>query len=797
MSELFGSLGRGVVRLRWVIVVAWVVGTVAAVHELPSMSSQVDDDNRAFLPASAPINRAAALAQPLAGSTQLAQVPLVAVAEGRALDASDEAYLTRLSRRLAQTPSVTQVLFIGISPDRRAVQILARSSRSYLDQSGDQQLIDGLQNVVVSTPAPPGIEVHLSGQLATNVANQRASARTQSLTQTLTILFILVLLLVIFRALLAPILTLLPALLALLLSEALIGGLGNVGLKISSVTPLLLIVLVLGAGTDYGLFLVFRVREELQVSVDPRQAVSRALAKVGESITASGATVVVALLSLAFADFGVYRDLGPPLALGIGIMILAGLTLVPALLAIFGRAVFWPAHALASGPARPVGWWGTVAARLVRRPGVSLSIGVGALGLLALATLGFEPGGFSTGLAAPPASDAAAGNAAVAAHFPQTTQNPTNLLFRFSTSAWSDPDEVVRAQRVLASARPFSHLAGPFNANGGSLGPAELVALHARLGPARDLPELPPSGLGVSVSEYNAYRATALFVSADGHTVQFEAGLRAGDPGSTAALDAVPSMRLAVASAARASGASASGVAGEAPALYDVSATSDADLGKIIPIAVLAIGLVLALVLRSLVAPIYLILSVVLSYLASLGLAVVLFIFLGGQGGITFLLPFLMFVFLLALGEDYNILVMTRIREEAQRAPLHRAVVRAVGATGPTVTSAGLVLAGSFLVLALTGSTSPGNGDVTAIGVGLAVGILLDTFVVRTVLVPSTVQLLGRWNWWPGRMGRRGGRSSNLAPLDPPGTVDPSPGRDLAGALEPSPVCGSQLEAAP
>jgi putative drug exporter of the RND superfamily len=789
MSELFGSLGRGVVRLRWVIVVAWVVGTVAAVHELPSISSQVDDDNRAFLPASAPINQAAALAKPLAGSTQLAQVPLVAVTEGRALDASDEAYLTRLSRRLTQTPSVTQVLFIGISPDRRAVEILARSSRSYLDQSGDQQLIDGLRSRAASTPAPPGMQVHLSGQLATNVANQKASARTQSLTQTLTILFILVLLLVIFRAVLAPILTLLPALLALLLSEALIGGLGSAGLKISSVTPLLLIVLVLGAGTDYGLFLVFRVREELQTGDHPRQAVSRALAKVGESIAASGATVVVALLSLAFTDFGVYRDLGPPLALGIGIMLLAGITLVPALLAIFGRAVFWPALAPAAASGPRVGWWGRVAARLVRRPGVSLAVGVGALGLLALATLGFAPGGFSTGLAAPPGSDAAAGNAAVTAHFPQTTQNPTNLLFRYPTSVWSDPYEIERAQRVLASAPPFSELAGPFDANGGSLSPAQLVALHAQLGPARDLPELPPPGLGISVSEYDTYRATALFVSADGHTVQFEAGLRAGDPGSTAALDAVPSMRRAVASAARASGANASGVAGEAPALYDVSTTSDGDLGKIIPIAVLAIGLVLALVLRSLVAPIYLLLSVVLSYLASLGLAVVLFIFLGGQGGITFLLPFLMFVFLLALGEDYNILVMTRIREEAQRGPLRRAVVRAVGATGPTVTSAGLVLAGSFLVLALTASTSPGNGEVTAIGVGLAVGILLDTFVVRTVLVPCTVQLLGRWNWWPGRMGRRGGRSSNFPPLA--ATLEPAP------ELEPTRALDSRVEAAP
>ena len=169
----------------------------------------------------------------------------------------------------------------------------------------------------------------------------------------------------------------------------------------------------------------------------------------------------------------------------------------------------------------------------------------------------------------------------------------------------------------------------------------------------------------------------------------------------------------------------------------------------------LAIGIVLALVLRSLIAPLYLILSVVLSYLASLGISVIIFIKVGNSGGIVFLLPFLMFIFLLALGEDYNILVMTRIREEAQKRPLRSAVVRAVGATGPTVTSAGLVLAGTFGVLAVVGGSGSGNGQIRQIGFGLAIGILLDTFVVRTVLVPSTVSLLGRWNWWPSAMGRR------------------------------------------
>ncbi len=272
----------------------------------------------------------------------------------------------------------------------------------------------------------------------------------------------------------------------------------------------------------------------------------------------------------------------------------------------------------------------------------------------------------------------------------------------------------------------------------------------------------------MSAADYDTFLTTARYISADGHTVQWETGLVAGNPGANAALDAVPHIRSEVEAVAAKAGASASGVAGEAPALYDVSHISNSDVGKIVPIAILAIGLVLALVLRSLIAPLYLILSVVLSYLASLGLSVLFFQIFSGESGIVFLLPFLMFIFLLALGEDYNILVMTRIREEATRMSLRDAVVKAVGATGPTVTSAGLVLAGSFVVLAVVGGSGAGNGQIRVIGFGLAIGILIDTFVVRTVLVPSTVELLGRWNWWPSRMGRvsRGRPPGAAAPHD-------------------------------
>ena len=210
-------------------------------------------------------------------------------------------------------------------------------------------------------------------------------------------------------------------------------------------------------------------------------------------------------------------------------------------------------------------------------------------------------------------------------------------------------------------------------------------------------------------SVYDAYRATAQYVSPDGRTVQFLAGLRAGNQQSTAAMNATPAVRAAVTSAAQRSGATASGVAGQAAALYDVTQTADHDMVTVIPVAVLAIALLLGLVLRSLIAPFYLVASIAASYLAAIGLTTLLVIDLGGQDGLIFVLPFLMFVFLLALGEDYNILIMTRIREEARHLPVREAVVRAIGRTGPTVTSAGLILAGTFGVFALAGGAVMGG----------------------------------------------------------------------------------------
>jgi putative drug exporter of the RND superfamily len=313
----------------------------------------------------------------------------------------------------------------------------------------------------------------------------------------------------------------------------------------------------------------------------------------------------------------------------------------------------------------------------------------------------------------------------------------------------------------------FDSLTGALDINGVTLAPGQLTSLHATFGAPSAVAPAPPPGSGIQPALWHAYRTETQFISPDGRTVLFNAGLTAGAPDSNAALHQVPAIRAAVATVARDTGASAYGVTGDAPAGYDASRASDADLAHIVPVAIIVIAMLLALVLRSLVAPVYLIASVVLSYLAAFGLSVLLFQDAAGDGGLNYFPPFLMFVFLLALGEDYNILVMTRIREEADRIPLRQAVTRALERTGSTVTSAGLVLAGTFGVFAVVISGQPGGSVYRDILASLAIGIPMDAFLVRILLVPSTVALLGRWNWWPTTYGT-------------PGQASPGPGATSA-----------------
>jgi RND superfamily putative drug exporter len=791
---VFAGVGRVCVRFRWLVLLLWIAASVAAATQLPALSSVTQGDNTKFLPDSAPTQKATALAAPF-GTADLFPLPVIVARDGSTLTATDLQAVSALETKLRSVAHVVKVQDAGRSADSQAEQVIAFVRLAGGDNSQTITLVDDLRKTISASGLPAGVSAHLSGAFATQVDQQKASGNQGNQVEALSSLFIVALLVLIFRSLSLSLTTLIPAFLSVGISGSLVAEAAQHGLQVSPLAQFLLIVLVLGAGTDYGLFLVFRVREELRqrshdeagalfpgTSTLPRSAardlvtarepardaIVHSVTKVGESIAASAGTVIIAMFTLLLASFPFYRDLGLPFAIAILVTLLAALTLLPALLSIrlsllalkrslfqtwFRRPKLVPWSIQGRGGA---GVWGQIAGRIVRHPWPTLIGGVVLFGGLSLGVLGYSSGGFGGDTSPPAGSDSAAGQALQDKHFPRTAANPTALLFTFKTPVWDDPSPVSAATKRLTANAQFTHVTGPLNPTGTPLSAAEYTRLHATLGPATALPALPPARSAVTPARYLLYRATANYVSPDGRTVEFAAGLTAGDPASTAAMDATPSVRDAVTAVARSVHATDSGVLGQASALYDISSISASDLTKIVPIAILAIGFLLALVLRSLVAPLYLIASVGISYLAALGLAVILFVKLAGDGGLVFFMPFLMFIFLLALGEDYNILIMSRIREEAHDLPLRDAVIKALSSTGTTITSAGLVLAGSFVVLTAVAGSGSGGGQIRDIGLGLAFGILMDTFLVRTLLVPSTVVLLGRWNWWPSRLSRLG-----------------------------------------
>jgi RND superfamily putative drug exporter len=755
---VFARLGRFSVRFRYLIVAFWIVVTILSVHFLPSLSSVANNQNSAFLPSSAPSNQAAALASPFERSDLATGELVAATTDGQPLNAADNAAIARVESQVAKISLVKDVRDQGFSADDEARKALVETTAGGFDANGSKQVVS--QTRALLTSLPPNLTMHFTGELPTAVDENASTSQQQKQTEQLSILFIIVLLLLVFRGLLAPLVTLFPAFLAFTLAGPIVAEAAKAGVEVSGFTQFMLIVLMLGAGTDYGLFLIFRVREEMARGAEPRAAVEHALARVGESITYSASTVILAFLSLLFASFGLYRGLGPGLAIGIAVVLLAALTLLPALLAILGKVVFWPR--IPKPNSYKEGLWGRAAGKVVQRPKLTLVVGLLVFGGLAFANLAYVASGFGSTSGAPDNADSTVGQTVLEQHFPLADVNPTNILFKMPGSAWDDPAVLAAAQSQLSAEPVFKGIAGPLDPNGTQLTPAQLTTLHSMLSSPAALPTQPPSNLAIPLALYETYRATAQFISPDGHTIQFYALLAAGAPDTDTAMRAVPQIRTDVTAVAKSIGALQSGVAGEAAAFYDVATVSGQDLVKIIPIVLVAIFLLLILLLRSLVAPLYLILSVGLSYLAALGLACLAWIVIAGDSGINFILPFFMFIFLMALGEDYNILVMSRIREEAHDRPLADAVRIAVGSTGTTVTSAGMILAGTFVVLTIATS-----GSIRQVGIGLAVGVLLDTFLVRTLIVPSVVVILGRWNWWPSHLYRRGDDKPIEGPEEP------------------------------
>jgi RND superfamily putative drug exporter len=482
--------------------------------------------------------------------------------------------------------------------------------------------------------------------------------------------------------------------------------LSEAGVTINGQTGGILPVLVFGAGTDYALLLVSRYREELRRHDDKHEAMLIALRNAGPAIVASGLTVMAALLVLLLADVNSTAGIGPIGAMGVGLAMLFMLTMLPAALTIFGRRAFWPFIPYGpsgTGAHDPIarrltrfshttdethGTWRRVGEWVAGRPRAVAGSTVAVLLVLCAGFVQLDTG-LTNGNSFRGEVEAVKGNELVAAHFPAGANVPSTVIV----------PEADQVQPVTAALR-----ADPAVADVGR-------------------PQEGPPGTQLSLQ------------------------LKA-DPYSTQAFDQIPHLR----DVAKQAGGQDVLIGGPTAESYDYRTSAARDNRVVIPIALFVVFLILAFLLRALFAPAVLVATNILSFAAALGLGIFFFENVFGYPGIDPSLPLLSFVFLVALGIDYNIFLMARVREETLRHGTREGMLRGLAVTGAVITSAGIVLAGTFSALAVLPLIF-----LTEIGFVIAVGVLLDTFVVRSIVVPALTFSIGPRIWWPSRLAHEGG----------------------------------------
>ncbi|MET7693698.1 MMPL family transporter [Streptomyces sp. NPDC005483] len=687
-------------RAKWLVLALWLVVLFLTAPLASKLTDAQDNDAASWLPGSAESTQVLQLSEDFRPE----QIPAVVVyaresgltPQERAEIAKDAAEIRQLTAHGIRG-SETRGPVYDRRGDPRAAQILVPIT---MDEKGWQEIapaVDSLRDI--AGKGGDGLAVHITGPGGTSADFSKAFEGIDSTLLLSAMAVVVVMLLITFRSPTLLLVPLLSVVAALFTAQALIYLLAqHAGLTVNGQSAGILTVLVFGAGTDYALLLVARYREELHHHEDRHEAMALALHRAGPAVLASGATVVLSMLVLLAAEMNSTRGLGPVAAIGVAVALLAMTTLFPALLVIFGRWIFWPTTPRFGAPDRiETGVWARTGRRIARRPrmiwgATALALAICSLGLIQLRAEGISNADAFTGK-----PDSIVGQEVSARYFPAGSGDPLVVV--------SNQAQARQVGEAVAGTRGVV-----------------------------------PTSLGLPPGTKPAFEGKVLF----------EATMTA-PADSEAAKQTVERVRDAVHAVPDADAR----VGGGTAALLDMDRATTHDNILIIPLVLAVVLLILCALLRALIAPLLLIGTVILSFAGALGISALAFRHLFDYAGESTDFPLFVFVFLVALGIDYNIFLTTRIREEAVRQGTRPGVITGLAATGAVITSAGLVLAGTFAALGTLPMVA-----FAEIGFAVALGVLLDTFIVRSVLVTSLFLDVGEKVWWPSKLAN--GESTDL-----------------------------------
>ncbi|RCS87561.1 MMPL family transporter [Brevibacterium aurantiacum] len=714
---------RSLIALFAVLLVAWVAIAGVGGPYFGKISEVATNDRSSFLPESAESTKAQALIDQF---SDLDYVPAIVVLEdkdGLSKDSTTE--LEDLAERLDDEGLLAADASPVIpSEDGEALELILPVST---DTTADD--VEQIRSIIDEKLTTTSADVYVTGPGGFSADLTSAFAGIDGILLLVALIAVFVILIIVYRSPLLPVIVLFTSVAALSASIFAVWHLADAGiLLINGQVQGILFILVVGATTDYSLLVVARFRDALLTERDRVRAGIAAFKGVLEPIAASGGTVIASLLVLLLTDLASTRALGPVAAIGIVMAMLAALTFLPAALMVIGRAVFWPfrpqVRTTSSAPAKK-GLWTRIAEVVAKRPRI---IWIGLVVLLALPLIAF-PQFKASGIAQSDFvlgdSEARDGQDVLSEHFPGGSGSPTQIVV-----AKDQLEDAAKAVGSLGGVESMTVVAE--ESPSGTIAIDDDGQLQAPQGQA-------PQGQGAPDSTSTPPPSPPAPTEVDGQ-VLLEATLT--DPAdSLAAESTVTDIRDAVHKVD-----SETLVGGETAVDLDTNTTAEADRTLAIPLILIVITIVLILLLRSLVAPLLLVALTVLSFGTALGVSALVFNHLIGFPGADPSVPLYAFVFLVALGIDYNIFLMSRVREESLRVGTRKGVLEGLVATGGVITSAGIVLAATFAALAVIPVMF-----LFQLAFIVTFGVLLDAILVRSLVVPALVHDIGRNVWWPWR----------------------------------------------
>ncbi|MFY9713320.1 MAG: MMPL family transporter [Microbacterium sp.] len=695
-----------------VLILVWLAGASFGGPLFGKIDEVSSNDRTTYLPESADATQVQALLSEFRESDAIPAIVVFTADEE--LDAGRRDTIAEAIAVVADIDGVDEELSPPLpSDDGRAVQ-------AFVPISSDAEIGDVVSEITADlrAAAPPGVEVFVTGPAGFTADLVAGFAGIDGLLLGVALLAVLLILVLVYRSVLLPLVVLSTSLFALCVALLVVWWLAKAEvLLLSGQTQGILFILVIGAATDYSLLLVARFREQLRVTEDKGAAVVAAWKGSFEPIVASGGTVIAGLLCLLLSDLKSNSTLGPVAAIGIVFAMLSALTLLPSLLMLFGRSAFWPRRPVFDPPTVaaeggvPTGLWAGVARLISRRSRAiwivtTVVLLTGALGVTQLNASGVPQSELVLGV-----SEARDGQQALGEHFPGGSGSPAYIVV--------DETELQDAADLLLSIDGVDALSV---ASADSPGGAALVTadgISAAGPPGAPTPEPTVVDGRVLIQATLTDAADSAAAAATVREIRAEPQL----------VDAL--------------------VGGVTATAIDTDDASIHDRNLIIPVILVVILLILMLLLRSILAPVLLIATTVLSFGTAMGISALVFNGILGFPGADPAVPLFGFVFLVALGIDYNIFLMTRVREESGRHGTRDGVLRGLTITGGVITSAGLVLAATFAALSVIPILF-----LVQLAFIVAFGVLLDTFIVRSLLVPALVRDIGRAVWWPSKLGR-------------------------------------------